>query len=262
MATNKRVQRKQTKKDQNKKLNSVGYSAKEIKNLSVNERNKELKRITRNEQQQARRKKYVAGWENLGIDKKIISQLNLRNKNPETISFKELREIKNKQKAYRAKLTRERNLIIQNTVYHARTHLALAFTPLNGESVWTTERLKRYTYNTLLKKIRERREQAKNNPSGSNGLTGAFQIMSGDAEDCEEMLENFSQRGYNLQVGKLIRDEYIPLVNRNDWTKREFAELVLCVIAQSPNADVEMHIQAFEMYCTENELPFDDIFIP
>lgn len=260
MATNKRVQRKQAKKEQNKKLSNVGYSAKEIKNLSTSERNKEIKRITRNEQQNARRARNVAEWEKLGIDKKIISQLGLRNKNPHSVHNAELREIKNKSKAYRAKVTRERNYRIQNTVYHAKEHLALAFTALNGESPFSTAEFKKLTYNQLIRKIKARRQDAMDNPSGSGQLRCAFQIMHGDRDECEEMLDNFASRGYNLSIGKLTRDEYIPLVNRNDWTKREFAELTLAIISQCPNADVKHHIDELQFFCEDNGFPFSDIF--
>ena len=253
---NKRIKKKRQKLAEIKKLNSAGYSAKQIKSFDDNFYKKELKRVTRNEQQRERRARYVAGWEQIGIDKKIISRLGLRNKNPDNISAKELREIKNKQKAYRANETRNLN----SKVYKANTHLALAFTPLNGADVWSTEQLKKYSYSTLLKKIKSRRKEAAENPDGSNGLRGAFEIMSGNKEDCTEMLQDFSERGYNLKIGKLTREQYMPLVNRNDWTRREFAEMVLCVTAQCPNADVEKHMQAFENFVEENNLPFTDIF--
>lgn len=252
----KRLKKKRQKQAEIKKLNTAGYSTKEIKKLDSDIYKKEISRITRNEQQKQRRARYESGWEKLGIDKKIIAQLRLRDKNPENVKSAELREIKNKQKAYRAKVSR----IINNTVHHAHTHLALAFTPLHGAMVWTTAELKKFSMEQLKRKIRTRRKQAKNKKTGSAGMTGAFQIMSGSKEDCNVMLNAFEQRGYNFQVGKLVRDEYISLVNRNDWTKREFTELVLCVIAQSPNADVEHHIQAFENYIHENNLPFNDIF--
>ena len=253
---NKRIKKKRQKLSEIKKLNSIGYSAKEIKSFDNEFYNKELRRAIRNEQQRERRARYVAGWEKLGIDKKIISQLGLRNKNPDNITAKELREVKNKQKAYRANETRTLNSI----VYNANTHLALAFTPLNGADVWTTEELKKYSYSTILNKIKSRRKQASENPDDSNGLRGAFEIMSGNKEVCAEMLEDFSERGYNLKIGKLTREQYLPLVNRNDWTRREFAEMVLCVTSQCPNADVEKHIQSFERFVEENNLPFTDIF--
>ena len=232
-----------------------------IKSLDRDIYEKELKRIHRNELQQQRRAKNVAEWEKLGIHKKIISQLGLRNKNPNALTSKELREIRNKSKYQKARDTREYNKTVAlTTVHHAKTNLALAFTSLHGARPFTTAHFRDMSYSEILKRIRQRKKEAKDNPDNSGGLRCAFQIMSGTKEECNVMLEDFSQRGYNLKVGKLTANEYLPLVNRNDWTKREFAELTLAVIEQCPNADVKHLLDDLHHFTEENGLPFDDIF--
>jgi len=85
-------------------------------------------------------------------------------------------------------------------------------------------------------------------------------MFQGTQEECEMQLDGFSQRGYNLSIKKLTDRRYHRLVNRNDWTMREFGEMVLCVLEQCHNKDVPMLVDQFRFFCDENDLPFDEIF--
>lgn len=246
------------------------------------------------EQQRERRARYTQGWRDLGIDDRIISRLDLRNKNPERVADELMRDIKTQSRTQKAKTTRERKareresiLVAEgykkseikkkwlasdkhlyaelgrtnpNTVYKATSHLALCFTPVNGADFIGTSDLKKYTFAELKSMIRKRVESAKRKPKGSSDMSCVFQMFHGSESECESALNDFNKRGYNLSVKKLTDARYYRMVNRNDWTMREFAELTYAVIRQSHNRDVEMHINQLRDFAEENGLPFNEIF--
>ena len=77
---NKRRAKKQTKKQQISLLQQHGYTDKNIKNLTVSERTQTVKRINRNIRQKERRAENLLKWEQLNIDRSIITRYDLRNK--------------------------------------------------------------------------------------------------------------------------------------------------------------------------------------
>ena len=250
---NKRIQRKQTKKQIAEEIRSRGGTVKtrqtkleletELQYLIA-----EQKRLHRNALQRERRRRYKEEWEQFGIDSSIISKLGLHNKNIQ----KQSQDIINSILDYNA----------ENKVYKPTEHLALAFATADGnnEGLQNTARYKDMSYQELLQHIKNRRKEAQDNPDGSGKLNGFFMIKSGDKSECQMHLDDFSERGYNLPAGKLVKDEYIPLMNRNDWTKREFAELTACVIDQCLNSRVDDHLKELQYFAENAGLPFDDIF--
>ena len=250
---------------------------------------------TRLEQQRIRREKYVQGWQQLGIDSTIISRYDLRNKNPEKVSKSVIAEVKSesrKVKTARTKKIRskERENFLKsegfkksqipkswltsdklmykglgrtnpNEIFHADQFLALAFTNLHGASViLNTSEYADLSFKEIKERIQERIVQSEEDPDGSDSMSCVFQMFQGTEEECEEQLDGFSKRGYNLNIKKLTDRKYHRLVNRNDWTMREYAEMVLCVLEQCHNKDVPMLIDQFRFFIDENNLPFDEIF--
>lgn len=250
---------------------------------------------TKNEQQNIRRAKYVQGWKDLNIDSTIITRNKLRDKDPAKVSKSDLADLKRESRKVRTERTkkqrakeREQFLISEgykkkdikkswltsdklmyrglgrtnpNEIFHAQSYLALAFTNIHGASViLNTSEYKTMTFTEIKERIAKRIMKAIEDPDGSDSMTCVFQMFQGTQEECEEMLDGFSQRGYNLNIKKLTDKRYHRLVNRNDWTMREFAEMVLCVLEQCHNKDVPMLLDQFRFFIDENNLPFDEIF--
>lgn len=248
------------------------------------------------EQQKLRRAKYVQGWRDLGIDSTIISRLELRSKDPAKVSKDVLSEIKKESakvkrartKQQRAK-EREKFLLGEgykksdikkswlssdkhlyrgigrtnpNEIFHAKNHLALAFTNVNGSTaIMNTGQYREYSFTEIKQMIKERIAEAEEEPDTSGDqFRCVFEMFQGTEEECEIQLDGFSQRGYNLSIKKLTDRKYYRLVNRNDWTMREYAEMVLCVLEQCHNKDVPMLVDQFRFFIDENDLPFDEIF--
>lgn len=293
MAT-KRLKKKQTKKMLQEHLLQNGYTdSKKLNRMTKTELQTTVKKVDRNIRQKQRRAENLAKWDNLGIDKKIISQFDLRNKNPDNISIDLFKEIKKASRTEKARQTREHNKAIRynrlinhgylpeeikpswinsdvymyealgkirpNKVYTTNVHLAIAFTDVNGSTIFNTSEYRNYTFEELLQLIEERIQQALNFPDDS-GLTAlVFEVRNGSEEETEGFLSAYEERGYNFKLGKLTDRRYYRLVNRNDWTLREFAELTLCVLNQINNRDVPTLIYDLEDFLINSGLPFWEV---
>ena len=247
------------------------------------------------EQQKQRRAKNVQAWLDLGIDRSIISRYDLRNKNPDKVRPSVFTEIKKESKSAKIKATKKRKAQERqnyltgqgfkkseikkswlhsdkalykalgrtnpNEVFTANKHLALAFTNLHGASgILNTSAYKSLSFEEVKERIQDRISEAEQDPDGSDSLTCVFQMFHGSEDECEQQLEGFSKRGYNLSIKKLTDRRYYRLVNRNDWTMREYAEMMLCVLEQCHNKDVPMLVDQFRYYIDEAGLPFNEIF--
>ena len=247
------------------------------------------------EQQKARRAKYVQGWRDLGIHDSIISRYDLRNKNPDKIRQGVFDEIKKESRTAKIRETKARKaqerldyltgqgfkkseikkswlqsdkLLYEalgktnpKEVFKAKSHLALSFTTVNGADIFEgTSKYKNLSFDEIKERIQNRVDDAEKNPGGSDELVCVFQFFSGSESECEEVQNVFAQRGYNLKANKLTDKRYHRLMNRNDWTMREYAELTLAIISQCHNRDVPMYITQLRDFAEENDLPFDEIF--
>ena len=254
-----------------------------------------MARISKNEQQNIRRARNVEGWRALGIHDKIISQYDLRNKNPNRQSDTVKNQIKNLSSNHKRAVTREinknrrKNTLLDagykeheipkgvltsdtkmynfmgktnpNEIYNASSHLALAFTNRHGATaIMDTSQYKNLSFEEIKERLQERISDAEAEPDGSESMSCIFQMFSGTEGECENMLNGFSQRGYNMSIKKLTDRRYYRLVNRNDWTMREYAEMMLCVVEQAHNKDVPHLIDEFRDFVEENDLPFNEIF--
>ena len=248
----------------------------------------------RNKRQNERRAQNKQGWQALGIHDKIISRLSLRDKNPNTVpdDFKKL--VKTQSRTQKARETKacnmkQRESVLRNAgfkkseikkqwltsdnylynalgrtnpnkVYKSKEHLALCFTPVNGAEFVGTAELKNLSFEEIKNKIHKRVKQAKRKPKSSADISCVFQMFHGSESECDRALDIYNQRGYNLSAKKLTDRRYYSLLNRNDWTMREYAEMVYTVISQAHNRDVPMLIDQFQEFISDAGLPFDEIF--
>lgn len=244
--------------------------------------------------QNARRARYVQGWAELGIDKSIITKFDLRNKNPERVSDSFLSDIKSQSRVAKTRATKARNqerrrqqlinegfkakdikpgMIMSdrklyellgrtdpNRVYRADKHIALSFAHLQGDVVFNTSAYRGMSYEEIKEKLNDRINGAVTDVDDSDSFRCAFQMFTGSESECEAQQSQWDSRGYNLKVGKLTDRRYYRMVNRNDWTMREFAEMMLCVLDQAHNKDVENLYNQFKFFAHEANLPFDEIF--
>ena len=259
------------------------------------ETQEQQRREHRNELQRQRRARNLDGWKNLNIDNTIISQMGLRNKNPYSMSDDMIAQIKKASANVRRRRTIKANQEIRRQrlldygytpeqieyswinsdkkmyemlnktnphfLYHANQHLAIAFTNLQGfEAFYGTSEYRDKSFDEILQAIQKRVDEAKNDPEGSGYLRCVFQIFSGTETECQENLDDWNRRGYNLPKRKLTDRRYYPLLNRNDWTMREFAELTLCIVNQSHNGYVPETLQQLKKFVDDSGLPFGEIF--
>lgn len=247
------------------------------------------------EQQKQRRAKNVQAWLDMGIDRSIISRYDLRNKNPDKVRPAVFTEIKKESKSAKIKATKKRKaqerhnfltsqgfkkseikkswLQSDKRMYEAlgltdplqkytpELYLGVCFTTRKGVVYFNgTEEYKNDTFEEILDQIYDRVEEAVSNPDGSDKLRLIFKIVYGDKFTVDYMLSAYEKRGYNLKIGKLIDRRYYRLFNRNDWTMREYAEMLLCIIDQCHNEVVPDIIKDLRKYVEKAGLPFLQIF--
>lgn len=158
-----------------------------------------------------------------------------------------------------------------NKVYISNIHLALCFDNVRDGIFFNTSRFKEWTFEKIKEEIEiiikggfsdvldEDVDGVLNNPDDSGQMAIFIQVHSGDEEENEEFLNAYGERGYNLKVQKLTDRRFYRLLNRNDWTMREFAELVLCVISQIKNTDVRGFLVDMEVFIQDGNLPFWEV---
>ena len=246
------------------------------------------------EQQRLRREKYIQGWRSLGIDDAIISSKGLRNKNPAKVSNTDLIEIKKASRTAKAKRTKAINMkrreqILKDAgykvkdvpksillsdkrlfsfmgkvdpleVFNAKYYLAVCASLVRGDIILNTFQYKNHTFEEIIAGINERLSDWENDPDDSGTIRVVFQIFHGSKSECEEHLALWSERGYNLKIGKFTDARYFRLVNRNDWSMRELGELMLCMFDQVHNKDIPEIYRRLKFFVDEAELPFKELF--
>ena len=291
----KRIQKKRFKKEIISELKQYGYQvSSKTEKMTVAELEQTVKKKRKQYKQNLTRKQNVSTWEQLGIDKSIISRYDLRNKNPGKVSDSVLKEIKNESRKVKYNRTRLQNMerrreklissgvdpnsitynMIRsddimysvlgktnpNKVFHSNVFLAICFTDVNGSTIFNTSRYKEFSFEELKQHIQERIKDGQEEPDNSGVLALVFDITDGTQEECEQHLNDMSQRGYNLSKGKLTDRRYHRLVNRNDWTMREFAEMTCCLLDQIHNRDIPYLISSMQQFLIDSGLPFNEVF--
>lgn len=246
------------------------------------------------EQQRQRRERYIKGWRSLGIDDSIISSMGLRNKDPNKVTLSTLTEIKKASRSAKTRRTKAINMkrreqILKNAgyktknvpksvllsdkrlfkflnkvdpleVFNAKYYLAICASLVRGDIILNTYQYKNHTFDEIIDGIKERLNDWENDPDNSGTIRVVFQIFHGTRSECEDFLNEWNQRGYNLKIGKFTDARYFRLVNRNDWSMRELGELMLCMFDQVHNKDIPEIYKRLKFFVDESELPFNELF--
>ncbi len=279
---NKRVQKKQQTKKQQEIL-SAKYSPKEIKNLGSKTREKETKRIARNEKRKADRAESKKFLQDQGLDTKFINKYRLNNRQAKSFDSRELLKLK-KQNALEksgvnftqsdlklgwVKLQEKYpSLIIPDNAwkhppkkaketaknagfpYWLYVGAAAAgndgFEPINFDS---------FTVSDFETHINEIINFAAMHPDGSGKMHCVYQVrISKDKDLLNHAAQVFYDRGYNLsaETMKLDNKSYSVLCLTNKWTKREFLRLILTCLSQMKNEHVSPFMDEMRRYCRLN----------
>ena len=118
----------------------------------------------------------------------------------------------------------------------------------------------------LIERINDRIADAMGNPSGSSDLFCIYQVYVGTKEYCEEIADFYYERGYNIsglskakkhiKYVKLVQERYNKLTISNEFSQRDFHEMVYNVTTQMKNEDVAPFINQCDDFCIMNGFPF------
>lgn len=291
----KRIQKKQQKKQQTATLKRGGYSDKEVRRLDTATRQKEEKRISRNEKTKALRhakreqllqaniplsiitrerldykainfddKKQLSKWRRKGQNLDALKAAGYKLKNiPEkdlTLSWAKLAAKYEKIEVPYTQQKRIRKTEVRdiNKVYTAKEHLYIGFADIVDG--WHSQNLSILPINDLKALIMDRVREARINEDGSDSFRGVFNIAMGSQNDMEHRARVFYKRGYDMTPKhlKLTENQYSKITVSNKWSEWDFLEMTYSCITQMRNADVESFMKNLKRYCRRNALPFMD----
>lgn len=295
MAKNKRIRKKQEKQHIKQLFSKAGYTEKEVKRMDPATRQKEEKRLAKNERERNRVAKNRKALQKDGIPLSIIKAELLDRKSYSSITKKQKSEFRRRgEKA--AELDRL-------GIKYKKSDLKLGWdklidkygpqiTPPPGHKTRGTAgnkkkpafnpaiRLTGSTYlyigaaevhagfsavdfigitdRELIDMIKRRKEDAKSDPSGSDDLYCVFQVYSGTRSDCEEIANFYYQRGYNISPDHIKTNpgRYNRITISNSFSQREFHEMVYTCISQMKNEDVPIFMNEMVHFCDKNGFPF------
>ena len=281
MAKSIRIKNKQAKRKQVEIL-SVKYSPKEIKKLDSQTREKEAKRIARNEKRKADRAASKQFLQAQGLDEKFINKHKLNNKLPKSYTAADLLRLK------------KQNALENVGINFTQSDLKLGWVKLQEkypnvsipENAWkhppktpaAPPELPLYLYvgaaevrggfhvhnysslsrAELEAQINDRINEALLNPDDSGSLYCVFKVYKGTKSDMEHIAGVFFNRGYDMNPKhlKLDRESYGKLTISNRWDARSFLSMVLNCITQMKNEDVSSFIDTMKEYCSKCEVDF------
>ena len=273
----KRLRKKKSQQQQRANLKQSGYSEKQIRNI----KGAELQKASAKVDTKRRYDENRAFLLSQGIDRQIISQQQLYRRSDKFLHDKE--NIKKWRKESR-ELVRYRKFIdagfkpeeikkswlrydkitnrvimerLQYEVVYFDKYLVLQYADILGDSTIDPEQFKDYTFEEIKNFIRNSIMNALRTPDDSGSFHGAFRMISGrDKFALRQAARDYERRGYNIRVGKFSKNAYTTVTIKNDFTPREFAEMVLIVLNNSSNKDAIYHYKYFQRYAMEcdNEL--------
>lgn len=273
----KRLRKKKSQQQQRANLIQSGYSEKQIRNI----KGAELQKASAKVDTKRRYDENRAFLLSQGIDRQIISQKQLYRRSDKFLQDKE--NLKKWRKESR-ELGRYRKFIdagfrpdeikkawlrydkitnrvimerLQYEVVYFDKYLVLQYADVLGDSTIDPEQFKDDSYEEIKESIRNRILQALSKPDDSGSFHGAFRMISGrDKFALRQAARDYERRGYNIRVGKFTKNAYTTVTIKNDFTPREFAEMVLIVLNNSSNQDAIAHYEYFQKFAMEcdNEL--------
>ena len=281
----KRLQKKNTKKEQNEKLMSKGLSQKQIKQMTSDERKKKLKQISDYERKQARReenKKFLkkhnitGNYTINGIKYTPSKMLDLGEKKLNLI-LEEARKQKRRERDFKreqgkirqlmdagfdleqaSKYKRRNKDIISNlvflgdrTVYKADKYLSVRWADVTGESQMglAVTDYSHYSTAEMIEEINLFKKTIKKD--GSGDFKGVPKIIVHDDKKRmnQQILDSF-ESGYNEKM--VTEGQQIMFTDQ--WTLRGYANMMLSVLSRTSDNLKQSSYDEFEDYA-RNYLP-------
>lgn len=275
--SNKRIEKKRTQQTQREKLVKSGIDPKTARRTKGVTLQKQSAKIDKKNQNIKNRQYLLAE----GIDNRILTQKQLyrrtekflqdrqnlkkwRKETRELHRFDRLLEAGYKKEEIRKSWLRYDKITnfyieekIQYTICYSSYYICVMYADVLGDSEIDPDQFKRYSFRELKEEIKERYEEALNNPDDSGTFHGAFRIMrSRDKGLLRLTASAWEKRGYNVRIGKFNKSTYDTVTLKNDFTPREYAEMLLLIMNHSSNADAVEHYQTLMHYATgfDNDL--------
>lgn len=295
MAKNKRIRKKQEKQHTKQLFSKAGYTEKEVKRMDPATRQKEEKRLVKNERERNRVAKNRKALQKDGIPLSIIKAERLDRKSYSSITDKQKSELRRRgEKA--AELDRL-------GIKYKKSDLKLGWDKLRekyGNGVTppaghrtrgTTGNKKKPGFNTMVRltgstylyigaaevnvgfaavdftdvddarlidMINSRVKDAAAEPDGSDDLYCVFKVHVGSKADCEAMADFYYQRGYNISADhiKTNPNRYSRICISNSFSQREFYEMIYTCISQMKNDEIPLFMNDMRDFCDSNGFPF------
>lgn len=266
----KRIQRKQEKKEQNKKLLSSGLTKKEVKRMTTTERKNTVEKIEINERKQQLRNKnreFIKKHNlkhNYIIDGKKYTPSQLIDLGEKTLKklarrqyYKDLQErkinkllangfsIEEAEKYKNKKFDIIDNLIFlgDRTVYIADAYLMVLWADVTGDSEWSLA-LEQYKSYSTVEMIETLHKLIDNFQKGSAGFKGVPLIaFDADKEYLKQLAKSKYFKGYN----KTMVTEKTHVLTANQWTLRGYVNMMLSILDRTVD---DMFIDALEDFKT------------
>ena len=295
MAKNKRIRKKQEKQHVKKLFSQAGYTEKEVKRMDPTTRQKEAKRLAKNERERNRVARNRKALQTDGIPLTIIKAERLDRKSYSSITEKQKGELRRRgEKA--AELDRlgikykKSDLKLGWERLHEKYGYEVT-PPAGHRTRGTTGNKKKPGFNPMVRLtgrtylyigaaevvagfaavdftgvddarlidlIQKRVKDAAAEPDGSDDLYCVFKVHVGSRSDCEAMADFYYQRGYNMSADhiKTNPNRYSRICISNSFSQREFFEMIYTCISQMKNDDVPLFMDNMREFCDKNGFPF------
>jgi len=254
---NKRQKKKDLKKKQATLLEQAGYSRKEQARLDPQIRQKEIKRLERNQRERDRiagNRRYLL---NQGVPLSIITKERLDRKarkhyTPDAIQgYKQKARDLDRQRATKNKRKTE----TKKGAKKGSTYIYVGFSEYTGFNV---PPISNFTTSELEREINEMIADAADSPDKYDRMKGFFRFYVGSKSDCELAADTYYNKDYQFTGDhiKLDRESYSKVTISNTFTKKDFLHMVYTCISQMKNEQVKEAMSYFRKFDRANGFNF------
>lgn len=277
----KRLKKKQQKQLVQQKLQSKGYSQKEIKRLPSDVYQKEVKRISDNQRKAEKRnqnRKYIKKYgltEEYKYKGKTYKGSKLVDLDPDVLKdFARIQDRRNKDRTrqskykqkmidagvpehiadkYKTKSNAYTTMVAHKgdrTVYKADKSLSVLWSDVTGDSHYSLalEQYNDMNTNEMISEIHKLNKESKGK-SGSGGFLGVAKIqVSGNREKLKASAKEAYKKGYN----KAGAYEDTVVMTSDKFTVRGYANMMLSVMSRAKPEHVQDYYNQLETYAYEN----------
>lgn len=271
----KRIEKKKARKNQRANLIQSGYDAKSVNKLQGSKLTEEVKKVDKQKQYKNNRQYLLSQ----GIDNRIISRNQLYRR---TEKFLTDRQNINKWRKETRELHRFDRLIdagfkkseikkswlrydkitdriifdrIQYTVHYNPFYIGVMYSEIYSDEM-TMEGIEEMSFSEIFKEYMRIIDKAFSEPDNSDGFHGVFKIVIGSSKkNVQHACKVWNMRGYNVSVGKFSKDRYETLIIKNDFSLREYLDLLYFVFAHEKNEDIINDYKTFYKYAEDFHAP-------